>query len=311
MTDNDVCGNATRKALSSAENRKRPPQHSFDRSDDQNHDYDVGTSDQQAPDNDDDWYSPMHFAMHIGLLCNQTTETVELDICAFIARRPGTEHVVGDYAYFDRSLFPPPKGAPFDDKSFGGLRVALLNAARGAGFSLVSDGSRSKFKSTVTKCPLLSGPPIGMKVFMCERYRIYREAKREGPRQRRRTTKLALCPEDTCSFRLSVFADGCGYYVKRGAGKTKHCRHAKRDPSEIPLRKAQIEAIEESKLMKPREFLSQARLEMFEIERLLLSGNRNKVDLAPYLESIRSLRKAIQGDDAVEATTDNAKQGQP
>ena len=212
------------------------------------------------------WVSPIHFLMHVGSLCALDDKTKEIDICSFISGNSTDSHL-SDFAYFDRSQFPPTddltKVSPL-------LHEALTVAARAAGFNMTGNGSSytKKSLSSRKKFPHGSTPPLGSITYLCARYDRY-EAKsknqkdnsssithkaqqyrgvslhnndkgnsrgldgKKGPRKS--NTSKAGSEGETCKFRLTVFWDYKGHYVQRGAGHTIHCKHMRRFPKDIPL----------------------------------------------------------------------------
>ena len=52
--------------------------------------------------------SPLTFKMHTSVMCIRSTATTDIDICAFIARDPTTDHIDSTYAYFCRETYSPP-----------------------------------------------------------------------------------------------------------------------------------------------------------------------------------------------------------
>ena len=77
-------------------------------------------------------------------MCIQSTETTDIDICAFIARDATTDHIDSQYAYFCRDSYPPPTPEELEMfknlLSLGKLSRDFYNASHTAGFHLVMDG---------------------------------------------------------------------------------------------------------------------------------------------------------------------------
>ena len=209
-----------------------------------------------------EWDSPLIFDLHLGPLCATEKVTYPTDICAFLSGDviPGAPD--GEFAFFDRTKFPPPNGVSPQDK-FLSLRTALESSAIQAGFELVSEGSpMGKSELAKRKYPLGGSPPTSAIRFRCSCFRRYRKRTKKphegelpfrkaslhndrslnnrghlgkkGPR--RTSTNLSTSDELTCPFQFSVFLCDSGFSIRKDprSSRKKHQNHFKRLPADIP-----------------------------------------------------------------------------
>ena len=82
--------------------------------------------------------------MHTSIMCIQSPETTDIDICAFITRDATTNHVDSQYTYFCRDRYPPPTPEELEmfnnPPSLEKLSRDLYNTSYMAGFHLIMDG---------------------------------------------------------------------------------------------------------------------------------------------------------------------------
>ena len=197
------------------------------------------------------WLSPMTFPMHVGNDCVTNNDIVQLDICAFIGWLPAAEPYPCEYAYFSRFQYPPctdPSAVLDVNGSFSKLRADLAHASVLAGFSLVSNGNTiGKSFANRKRFPKGSDPPYVTRTFVCSCGPGSRKRKRLRKESREKPAKVSQQLEDddpggnckevvrVCPFRIHLYGDIHGFYIKRNSGSVKHCYHVKRRPVEIPI----------------------------------------------------------------------------
>ena len=207
---------------------------------------------------------PLRTNMHTGIMAAATDALVEVDLISFFGQKE-----LGEYAYFDRTRFPPLSLEPAQiftnaDQSGMALKKHLIQLARDAGFSLIVKGRRPKKNLPSKQFPLDSTPPVCCVIFACNRYvpytgqdksdgdptttKNYRDVSLhnnkvgnsrgidglKGPR--RRVTSKATDKQETCSFNFSVFFNTHGYYIRNNCATVEHCSHMKRLPEDIPIK---------------------------------------------------------------------------